>query len=194
MIDIVASEKFVCALTGQDNLDVLCCQFIYKIKCDTGRICQRLIHVIHNLWNAVKILIRTDGLIDVLFAEFCRQALCVTDLVVLALFIQKSNGIGLFSRELSHQIRGIHTTGKRSADLYVCNHMRHSRLVYDLLDLVYCLFQRLRFFCRLHERIVILMDLDLTVLHEHIMSCRQLKDPLEEGLRQYGILERHILL
>ena len=67
--------------------------------------------------------------------------------------------------------------------------MCHGGLVNQILDLTYRLLQRLRLLCRLHQRIIILMNLRLTILHQHIMTCRKLIDSFEKGLGKYGILE-----
>ena len=73
LIDGVATEELIGALTGQDHLDVLAGLLGHEVQRHEGRIGHRVIQVPHDLRNRLGVFFRRDDLDDVLHADGCRR-------------------------------------------------------------------------------------------------------------------------
>jgi len=103
------------------------CNFRYKVKCNTGGVCQRLVHVVLNIFDISPEFIGGNYFIMMVQSYNIGSAFCKVDFVVFFSKI-KSHRKGLLSRKIGRNIAGIHATGKEAANLNVTDFMSIHRI------------------------------------------------------------------
>ena len=103
------------------------CNFRYKVKRNTGRVCQRLVHVVLNIFDISPEFIGGNYFIVMVQSHNIGSTFCKIDFVIFFSKI-KSNRKGFLSRKISGNIAGIHAAGKEAANLNVTDFVSIHRI------------------------------------------------------------------
>ena len=103
------------------------CNFGYKVKRNTGGVCQGLVHMVLNIFDISPEFIGGNYFIMMVQSYNIGSTFCKIDFVIFFSKI-KPNRKGFLSRKISGNIAGIHAAGKETANLNVTDFMSIHRI------------------------------------------------------------------
>ena len=183
----VTAEQFVCTLTRKDNLYIMACKTGYKVKCDTWRICKRLIHMVLNSRNSVPEFFAWDKVSVVFNTDFFTEIFCPADFVIFFAKVKADCKCFLVGK-ICWNIAWVNTAWKETTNLNIGNFVSVYGVFKNLFNSVNSLFLR-HFFVGIETSLKVTGSFNLAVLVPEIVTGHKAVDTLKESFGRNCILE-----